>query len=123
MHLLIGLMVAQGKEDSKPEQPQGSPANTNTGFLAPPTADAATPTAAEGGAGMAAEVGNAPTDVPPGIQADTSAVHHAQPTGRRDKFLSTPRRYIAVMQSCATSTEDRNLEWHQGRWYVVSYNM
>ena len=93
MHTLIGLLVAQGKEDSEPEQPQGTTANTNTGFLAPPAGDAATPTAAEGGAGltgMAAEAGSAPNDVPPGVQADASAVLHAQPTGRRDKVFQHP---------------------------------
>ncbi|KAL3149279.1 hypothetical protein ABBQ32_002095 [Trebouxia sp. C0010 RCD-2024] len=76
------------QEDSKPvEQSQGATANTNTGFLAPPAAGSGPPSVAEGGAGqtgMAAEAGNAPTDVPSGIQPDASAVQHTEPTGASD---------------------------------------
>lgn len=80
--------MAQGKEDAKPgEQSQGITHNSDpTGFLAPPQSGVAAPSVAVGDEaqiGMAAEAGNAPTDVPSGIQADASAHHPSQPTGRR----------------------------------------
>lgn len=54
---------------------------------------------AEGGAGhteMAAEAGNAPTDVAIGIQPDASAVHHTEPTGRRENGFSQLSRHISA---------------------------
>lgn len=83
-------MVAQGNEVSKPAEqvPQSmgttDPSRTPTGFLAPPAFGAPPPSLGGGDAGqtgMAAEAGKAPTDIPSGIQADTSAVAHTATTG------------------------------------------
>ena len=83
-------MVAQGSEVSKPAeqvpQSMGSPDPSKTGFLAPPASGAPPPSLVGGDAGqagMAAEAGKAPTDVPFGIQADTSAVAHTATTGQK----------------------------------------
>ena len=83
-------MVAQGNQASKPAeqvpQSMGSPDPSKTGFLAPPASGAPPPSLGGGDAGqagMAAEAGTAPTDVPFGIQADTNAVAHTATTGEK----------------------------------------
>lgn len=83
-------MHGQGNGDSKPAEqiPQSLRTSdpTKTGFLAPPASG--TPPSSLGGVGsgqtgMAAEASSAPTDVPAGIQADTSAVAHTGPPGEQ----------------------------------------
>ena len=62
---------------------------TKTGFLAPPASgappsmDGAVGGGVGGQTGMAAEAGNALTDLPPGIQADKTAIPHSEGTGER----------------------------------------
>lgn len=83
-------MNGQGNGESKPaeQMPQsmGTTDSTKTGFLAPPASG--TPPSSLGGAGsgqagMAAEASNAPTDVPSGIQPDTSAIAHTALPGEQ----------------------------------------
>ena len=83
-------MVAQGNEESKPAvqvpQSMGTTDPSKTGFLAPPASGAPPPSLGGGDAGqtgMAAEAGKAPTDIPAGIQADTSAVAQTATTGKK----------------------------------------
>ena len=83
-------MVAQGNEECKPAmqvpQSMGSTDPSKTGFLAPPASGAPPPSLGRGDAGqtgMAAEAGKAPTDIPAGIQADTSAVAHTATIGEK----------------------------------------
>ena len=79
--------VLQGNEESKPVQQVAESAGTTdatkTGFLAhPPSHYTPKFCAAVGGqTGMAAEAGNALTEIPSGIQADKSAVAHTEGTG------------------------------------------
>ena len=82
-------MVTQGNEESAKSakqvpQSMGTTDPSKTGFLAPPASGASPPTLGGGDAGqtgMAAEAGKAATDMPFGIQADTSAVAHTASTG------------------------------------------
>ena len=67
-------------------QSMGTTDPAKTGFLAHPASG--TPPSSLGGGGsgqtgMAAEASNAPTDIPSGIQADTSAVAHTALPGEQ----------------------------------------
>ena len=89
------LVMAQADEQAKPAEQVPQSMGTNdpnrTGFLAPPASSAPRSLASSGAeqVGMAVEAGNAPTEIPSGIQADTSAIPDIQPTGEQAMSLCT----------------------------------
>ena len=94
------LLKMQADEEVKPAKQAAESSGTTdaskNGFLAPPASEA--PSHVGGGVGgqtgMAAEAGNALTDIPSGIQADKTAVAHTD------------------LPSAAGNTKDTG-EWHR----------